>query len=61
MFDLTGHGKRSECEKKRGGLPLSVWKQKSLRETRGKWGEEDRTMWWEVSAETERGQGAVTT
>lgn len=45
----------------RGGLPLSVWKQKSLRETRGKWGEEDRTMRREVSAEMERGQGGVTT
>lgn len=43
------------------GLPLSAWKHKSLRETSGKWGEEVRTMWWEVSADKERGQGGVTT
>lgn len=37
----------------REGLPLSVWKQKSSRETRSKWGEEVRTMRRGVSAEKE--------
>lgn len=31
-----------------------------MRETSGKWGEEVRTMLWEVSSDKERGQGEVT-